>query len=324
MADARLKVLTHSLPLHADESFAVAALGMAHGSMDALEIRRSRKTEEQAWADVVVDVGGRYDPEGASGKVWLDHHQPGGAGTRPDGVPYAAFGLTWKKYGHAAVRKMLETLRSTADDDAVDWVVARVDRTLVSPVDAADCGYSLATGWREDTKARPYSVSAAISACNPLWDDGDPNFKDYASEEAMVVASDILFREVAAAAAAYRAYAPVKAAYADRLDSRLLILEKGMPWASPLLEDLADEEVLYVLFPQADTGWMVQAVPPKVGEFGQRHPLPSLWAGYRGKDIQELSGVPDAVFCHPGRFICGAVSKEGAMSMARAALDAKV
>ena len=34
----------------------------------------------------------------------------------------------------------------------------------------------------------------------------------------------------------------------------------------------------------------------------------------------ELTGVPDAVFAHPGRFVCGATSREGAIRLAEAAL----
>ncbi|WP_148299379.1 MYG1 family protein, partial [Komagataeibacter kakiaceti] len=33
------------------------------------------------------------------------------------------------------------------------------------------------------------------------------------------------------------------------------------------------------------------------------------------------SGVPDAVFAHPARFICGAASREGAVRMAQLALE---
>ena len=40
-------------------------------------------------ADIVIDVGGQYDPDAGR----FDHHQRGGAGERENGIPYSSFGL---------------------------------------------------------------------------------------------------------------------------------------------------------------------------------------------------------------------------------------
>ena len=42
--------------------------------------------------------------------------------------------------------------------------------------------------------------------------------------------------------------------------------------------------------------------------------------GLPADKLAEASGVADAVFCHNGRFICGAKSREGAVRLAEAAL----
>jgi len=49
--------------------------------------------------------------------------------------------------------------------------------------------------------------------------------------------------------------------------------------------------------------------------------FPESWAGKNGKELAEITGVEDAIFCHNARFICSAKSKEGAMKLAQMALE---
>ena len=49
---------------------------------------------------------------------------------------------------------------------------------------------------------------------------------------------------------------------------------------------------------------------------------PKEWGGLRDEALQRVTGVSDAVFCHTGLFLCGAKSKEGAITLARKALEA--
>jgi len=48
--------------------------------------------------------------------------------------------------------------------------------------------------------------------------------------------------------------------------------------------------------------------------------MPSSWAGLRGEELQEVTGISGAEFCHPARFIAGAASKGAALELAEAAL----
>ena len=48
--------------------------------------------------------------------------------------------------------------------------------------------------------------------------------------------------------------------------------------------------------------------------------MPEAWAGLGAAEIQEVSGVEGAEFCHPARFIAGATSKGAAIELAAAAL----
>src|SRR6516162_1390126 len=146
---------THDGTFHADDVFAAAVLFECDKTTEQMSVVvRSRKPEILADCDLRFDVGAKY---------WVasndfDHHQPGGAGARPNGIPYASFGLIWKHFGH-------KTLPPTLAEQ--DYVIAAVDERLVQPVDAADCGCEL---FMLNTPAvLPYSVSAAVGSFNPSW-----------------------------------------------------------------------------------------------------------------------------------------------------------
>ena len=67
---SKMKIATHNGKFHADEVFAISLLRRLERFADA-EIIRTRDTELLKTADVVVDVGGQYDPSTHR----YDHHQ---------------------------------------------------------------------------------------------------------------------------------------------------------------------------------------------------------------------------------------------------------
>jgi uncharacterized UPF0160 family protein len=97
-------------------------------------------------------------------------------------------------------------------------------------------------------------------------------------------------------------------------------LDRRMPWFEPVVTGAP--EALYVLYPKSD-GWGLQAVPRELGSFVNRKDLPAEWAGLDGPALAAITGVPDAMFCHPARFIAAARSREGAAELVRRALAAE-
>jgi uncharacterized UPF0160 family protein len=49
--------------------------------------------------------------------------------------------------------------------------------------------------------------------------------------------------------------------------------------------------------------------------------LPKAWMGKRDKELAEVTGVIDVVFCHTGRFIAVAKSLDGIMKLAQLAIE---
>ena len=284
-------IATHNGNFHADDVFSVAAL---KSILPPFKLIRTRDLEKIAKADIVIDVGGEYDPDAGR----FDHHQRGGAGERENGIPYSSFGLIWQKYG-------LEICDGNQD------VVNAVDTGLVSTIDAIDCGHVKGV-------SEGISLSQTISMFNPTWQE-DSHF-DTCFDEAVEFASRVLARFIAAANGGISAKAIVAKAIENAEDPRVIILEKYTPWKRTV--HALSEEALYMIYPSQTGQWRVQTVPVEPGSFEDRKSLPKPWAGLSDKELQEVTGIDDAMFCHNGLFIAGAESFESTMKMASMALEA--
>ena len=291
-----MQVATHDGSFHADDVFAVAALRMAH---PGLEIVRSRDPGVLAEADLRVDVGLRDDP--ATGD--FDHHQRGGAGERPNGIPYASFGLVWRRYG----------AQLTGDEVAA----ADVDGWLVQGIDAIDVGFTLVNPVLPGV--RPVDLSDAVDVFNPPWDEDASDDEHLARfEQAVDFATGVLERSIAAARAGARARALVEAAIASAADPRVIELERSLPWHRAVVEGAP--EALYVMYPKKADDWRLHAVPRRLGDFANRKDLPEAWAGLQADELARVTGVQDAVFCHGARFLVVARSRQGIRELARLAV----
>lgn len=298
---------THGGTFHLDDAFAYAALKLALGLGEAgrdHELIRTRDEAALARADLVWDVGAAYDP--ARGR--FDHHQRG-APAREDGTPFSAAGLVWRHHGEAAVAALLD------DAGLAPAVAAVVDREVVRRIDEIDNG----VGEPGDA----LDLAGLVADLNPPWDSpdvGDRAAEDAAFSRAADLAGDVLRRRVEAVRARLAADAVVLAAHARSADPRVLELERKLPWEGPVFAH--DLPVLYAVYPVPNGNWMVDATPTAPGRFEQRLPLPEAWAGLRDAALAAASGVPDAVFVHLRRFVGAARSREGALALARGAIEA--
>ncbi|MBY4639299.1 MYG1 family protein [Gluconacetobacter entanii] len=319
---ATVKALTHSGNFHVDETLGYVILHYAlapHGDLrgrvlgtapaDRLDFGRTRSPERIRAADIVFDVGGIYDPQ----KGRYDHHMKDKP-LREDGVPYSAAGLLWKDYGIAAIRNIL---KAPVDEAALPLIWQSIDRSLVLPIDQDDNGV---------VKLEKLSLADIVSSCRPAWDTAELYGPDEAKMQESIGFADaattvaaFLVNTVDRVRASLKATDRVLAAYEAAQDKRILVMDTGMPTEKVIFEH--DLPVVYVVSPAAPGRWNVKAVPPVRGDFGQRVSLPEAWRGLDGEALAKVSGVEDAVFAHPARFICGAGSKEGALKMARLALE---
>jgi uncharacterized UPF0160 family protein len=296
----KIKIVTHNLGYHADDVFSCAALSLIlEKDKKEFEIIRTRDPEIIKSGDYVVDVGGEYDESNNR----FDHHQKGGAGKRENGIPYASFGLVWKKYG-----EIISGSRHVSE---------RIDKKLVSPIDAIDNGVEISKSITEGVS--DYSVQNIFGILQPTWNEPFENV-EAAFYEALPIAKKILQREIIITQSIMLAEQKVKEAYENAPDKRLIVLDKHYPVGDFLLNF---PEVLYIVRPRGESGetWGVKAVQKNSGSFENRKNLPQAWAGLRDEELQKITGVDDAIFCHNAMFLAVAKSKEGAIKLAQLALE---
>jgi len=296
---------THDGEFHADEVFSVAALMM----VKPITVVRSRDPEKLATCNVLVDVGGEYDPE----KCKFDHHQQGGAGPRSNGVKYSSFGLVWKEIGEILAPGYAHL----------------VDRDLVQGIDAMDNGQGSVNVFQNSDKeyCEHVTVSSMIGNMNPTWqelrldrelDRGGTTRARF--DGAVVHATDILCRAIAVAYAEMAALKLIETVNGWKIR---ILCEKGIDGGAMVkaLSDY-DSEAHFLVFLASNGEWSVQAVPPnRKDQFGQRTRFPEAWNWKRGEDLALVSGVEDAIFCHGFGFFACAKSEEGAIKLAEKALD---
>ena len=296
--DHMLKVATHSGTFHADDVFAFAMLRAA--TAGRVDLIRTRDLDQLASADVVFDVGGECDPQ----RRRYDHHMRDKP-LRPSGEPYSSAGLIWRDFGEAVVKTLMPWIAV----ESAPRIAAMLDAGLVRDVDLMDNGAMTPT---------PGHFSTVIEDFNATFAEGDRN-EDTAFLQAVEVASAVLVRACIHAHAATLAEATVASAAQTAEDGRIIVLDRRVPWEDAVF-DLGLDQALYVVRP-AGEAWTCSAVPSARGSFGQRRPLPESWAGLRDDEFAATTGVSDATFCHPARFVCGAGSLQGAVTLARLALQ---
>lgn len=295
------RIVTHSGPFHCDDVFAVGLFKLLNPGAEIIRTREKTVLAEggKDISTVLVDVGGEFNP--ASGV--FDHHFVN-APTRSNGIPYASFGMVAEYLYPARVHN------------------SEVFHQLITAIDSSDNGVKQ-DGW---------TLSKTVHKCNPIANqDFDGRFEslveiarqiikgvfeeEYSLEFAVgrlethpLVVSWVKEHDAELEASSER----VRKAFTQ--EGHLIVLDRYEPalmetaHASPLNK-------LFSVFPSPGGEWMVQQIPQSQGSFTGRKKLPSHWAGKRGEDLDALSSVEGSVFCHPGRFIAGNKTREGAIQM---------
>lgn len=294
------KLITHNGSFHTDDIFACATLFLLLEKQgDSFEVIRTRDEEIIKTGNYVFDVGGIHDEE----KNRFDHHQSGGAGRREgEGkIEYASFGLVWKKFG--------KELSGSGE------AMKLIDKRLVSPIDAHDNGFDLV---EKKYEVSPYLIQDVFRVMRPTWQETDSQI-DQMFLKSVLIAKEILLREIIHAEETILSNQAIISIYDNTKDKQILVFDKNYP-SSEILNKLP--EVFFIIYPrETDSSWGAKAVRNDSKGFENRKNLPKSWSGLRDEELQKITGVKDAVFCHRGLFMAVAKSKEGAIKLAQIALE---
>ena len=256
---------THSGKFHADDVFSAALLLYLNPE---ITITRGNQVPEN-YEGLVFDIGrGQYD-----------HHQKDSR-IRDNGVPYAAFGLLWEKLGPEILGEEL---------------ALKFDESFVQPLDINDN-----TGEKNE-------LATLIGNFNPGWDSKSSN--DEAFFQAVSVAGMILenkFERYLGNERADRRVEEVLTEHAASLASgdtpaentNILIL----PEFIPCQKRLSETNIAFVIFPSNRGGYCIQ---PQKKEYSMNYKcsFPAEWLGLENEELQEVTGLKTAGFCHKGGFL---------------------
>ena len=296
-------LVTHSGGFHADEVLSSVVLTRLYPNA---QVVRSRSPAWLTPGDdrIIYDVGGIYDAR----RRIFDHHQRG-APLREAGQPYSSFGLVWKHYGRAYLAAW-----GVVPAPDIETIFAAFDSDFVLPIDLTDNGALSPTGPLADL-----TLPALLETLKPVFDDRRPDAQDIAFNSALGIARSFLEASIARQAAKLRAEAIVRQAIEAAGPDPILELPMGMPFRPAIVRAGADH-LLFVVHPR-ESDWCVTTIRRGEQGFEARADLPAHWAGLTNADLEAASGVAGASFCHKGRFVATASTREAALAMARLAVS---
>ncbi|WJX43151.1 hypothetical protein P8452_30295 [Trifolium repens] len=321
------RVGTHNGSFHCDEALGCFMIRLTRKFLNA-EIVRTRDPQVLEGLDAVLDVGGVYDPA----RDRYDHHQKGFEEVFGHGfsTKLSSAGLVYKHFGKEIIANELKVDEEHQD---VNYVYLAVYRSFMEAIDAVDNGIN-----QYDTDQPPKYVnnthlSSRVGRFNLDWTDPDQSSEkeNEAFHRAMALAGSEFLDSVRFHV---NSWLPARSIVMETVAARqtvdpsgeILVLKKFCPWKLHLFElegELKiDPPIKYVLYQdERSKQWRVQAVSVSPDRFESRKALPSQWRGLRDDILSKEAGIPGCVFVHMSGFIGGNQTFEGALAMAKAALN---
>lgn len=270
---------THDGSFHADEVTACALLCL-FGQVEPHNVVRTREPELLETCEFVCDVGGEYAPE----KKRFDHHQAEYQGSM------SSAGMVLK---YLCDQKILSK-------DEYDYL----NNHLVIGVDAHDNGV-------EVPMKGVCTYSHLISNFAPIEYQAEAAVQDAAFMKAMHFAIEHMDRLLKR----HRYILSFRTSVAEAMKPKSSSLQftESIPWMDVFFEMDGEHHPAQFLIMPSGKNWKLRGIPPNSKEKMQvRFPLPQEWAGLSDEDLQRVSGIPGAIFCHKGRFFSLWKTKEDA------------
>lgn len=267
---------THAGRFHADDVFSAAFLKILNPEIKIHRVFNVPQNIDKE-TTIVFDIG----------RGEFDHHQ-NNSRKRENGVPYAAFGLLWERFG------------SLIFEDPK--MVQKFDDNFIQALDL------------NDNTGDYNQLAELIGNFNPLWNEDISIDKQF--EKAVDFADMILRRIFSKRIAGKEAYSIVKKAY-EESDGKIVILKKYAPWKNALIET----DAFFVIFPSNRGGYSSIAIQKSDTDNSSRIPFPESWAALEDEALEEVSGIKGLIFCHKNRFMVHTLTLEAAKKAAETALN---
>ena len=276
------ELVTHAGNFHADDVFSTMFLERLFGNISLIRL----KEYQDNGTKIAYDIG-----LGA-----FDHHGKNNDKKRENGIHYCGFGLLWQKYG-------LEYLQKIKLEDPKE-VFETIDELLVMQIDAFDNGeYSI------NAPFHVYTLSNLIEEFRPKTKEEDENECFLRAVSFASTIFDQILKDAIKKAETIKIIKSKK----EWIKDKILILDEYIPYEYAIFK--LNLDINFVVYPSNRDGYAAHTVPTKYKGFTPKIPLKKEWAGLRDEELQKVSGVKTAKFCHKNLFLATAQTKEDALKL---------
>ena len=276
------ELVTHAGNFHADDVFSTMFLERLFGNISLIRL----KEYQDNGTKIAYDIG-----LGA-----FDHHGKNNDKKRENGIHYCGFGLLWQKYG-------LEYLQKIKLEDPKE-VFEIIDELLVMQIDAFDNGeYSI------NAPFHVYTLSNLIEEFRPKTKEEDENECFLRAVSFASTIFDQILKDAIKKAETIKIIKSKK----EWIKDKILILDEYIPYEYAIFKLNLDLD--FVVYPSNRDGYAAHTVPTKYKGFTPKIPFKKEWAGLRDEELQKVSGVKTAKFCHKNLFLATAQTKEDALKL---------
>jgi len=324
---ANVKIGTHNGAFHCDEVLACSMLKILPEYKDATIIR-TRDPEVLKTCDIVVDVGGVFDPSTHR----YDHHQK----TFIDSMAslnkgkwvtkLSSAGLVYAHFG----KNIISQIVGTKDETLVQRIYDKVYEKFMEEIDAVDNGIATHDGTPRYHVTT--TLSSRVANLRPAWNDPTQDFDAGFYKAMSLVGAEFVDRINFYS----NVWWPARSLVADAIEKRFETWEGGKiisfdnggcPWKEHFFELEKDQniegDILFCLFEdETNKEWSVAAVPVEDQSFVSRMKLKEDWCALRDNELSEKAGIEGCVFVHATGFTGGNKTKEGALQMAIKTIEA--
>lgn len=318
-----LLIGTHDGVFHCDEVLGCFLLKIL---FPKASIKRSRNVEVLKTCDIVIDVGGEYDPQNHR----YDHHQKTFQDTMSTlsdelvgTIRLSSAGLVYHHFGKEVLQKIL----NSDNEELIKYVYKRMYNSFVKEIDGIDNGIPA-----HDSEPL-YTIHTDLSSrvqrlYKPWCFEGDWDEDEHFQKAMDLVGGEFTDTVIRSRDISYRARDIVEKSILNRYNvhesGAIIELSISCPWKEHFFElekelDITPE-IKYVLFKGEDS-YRIMGVPLTKESFLGRKFMPESWRGLRNEQLSRLTGIEECIFVHSTGFIGGNMTKNGVLQMAIKSLE---
>lgn len=302
-----ITIATHDGNFHADEILAVAILTTLFPHHNVIRTRDENVLEAM---DIVVDVGGIYDPVLRR----YDHHLSSPPVDR-NGHLFSSAGLVWLHYGKTYLTTIGIPKDAWVDKQYVDLlelVEKQIRIQWIYPVDRADNG--VAQG--------PTPISELVGSMRPIDPEKTRSRSNELFFEAVSMVSHVFKRSCFHAADHAINTAQYTATEKQLMyDDRVLVVNHSVK----NYKSFKDTPLHFVVsmgkeYIDSDPYFIIRVIP-SIDSPNYKTPFPQNLLGKRQSELEELTGISGITYVHHGGYMAHTTTRDAAIALCRLLLN---